>query len=219
MLLWLGFFIRFYKEENEKKSVYYFLGCVISVFFAIGMNEMFLALNIVISIFILSFLIHTKTTKILTYTPIFLVIISSSFFFISNPGIGNRFSMFEESRLDFSIYTILYKGLTDYFISLKNSTLNNPIFFIFIFVVYLKLVQNNIRVKLLTYKNYLAVLAIYFIATFSMLSAYYLPTGFEYGIPHRIYTSVWLVSQLFFSVFFVHILLGLNLSFFRNFSN
>jgi hypothetical protein len=205
-LLWMGAFFRFLKSKSELSRFLYFTACAFLIVCAMGINEMFLIINVGTMLF---FNIYTKSQypHLFKYSiTLFGVMLVSLLFFISNPGISERFSSFEETRSQFhfiEVFTLMFQHSTIISIKWFFKGLIMPLFLIWTIAF---LFKHNLFFNIEINKK-----AKYWVVTtlilfpFTMLFAFYIPMVDKY-VPERVYTSFFLVFQL--SLFMVVLLFG-----------
>jgi hypothetical protein len=185
-LLWMGSFIRSIKS-HEIKSKNRWLGiCSILLVCSMGMNEMFLVINSVSLLGVYIYLRKSESKGLQSFWPVLVSAIVSTLFFLSNPGISKRLLSFEEQNASSSLFDILLKSTIDFW---KESIhFLSYGFLILPFLILLMIYYKNAALSEFQHKILYTILA--FTAVLFSVLAFYLPMGFEDGIPIRIYTSI-----------------------------
>lgn len=203
-LLWMGSFLRYLNSPTESKRWFNFTITAIFIVCATGINEMFLIVNIA-TMFLL--IIYTKNnfSHLFRHAILLMVImITSMLFFVSNPGIAERFGSFEETRSRFHFLDVLHlmwQHSSSISIKWFFQGLLVPMFLLWT-IAFLKKHQLFFKVNL-SYR-WRVVVAIYLLLIpFLMLPAFYLPMV-DTELPERIFTSFFLVLQT--SIFLIILL-------------
>jgi hypothetical protein len=205
-LLWMGAFFIFLKSKYELSRFLYFTASAFLIVCAMGINEMFLIINVGTMLF---FNIYTKSQypHLFKYSiTLFGVMLVSLLFFISNPGISERFGSFEETRSQFhfiEVFTLMFQHSTIISIKWFFKGLIMPLFLIWTIAF---LFKHNLFFNLeINKKVKYWVVTILILLPFTMLFAFYIPMVDKY-VPERVYTSFFLVFQ--FSLFMIVLLFG-----------
>jgi hypothetical protein len=189
--LWVGCFLRYIADVKHRLMYCFFSN--IFLFLAIGINEMFLVLN-VISVGYLIYLDKVHNQRSVTHhIPIVITLLSSVLLFITSPGIIERWLYYYAPAEE----NIGYWGV------FKNSIIHFPFEFIriltengVIIAVVVLIATRFIKLQIAPFeklnqiqKNILFALCI--VTLYFMTLAFYIPAGrLETDFPNRIYTSI-----------------------------
>lgn len=205
--IWVGCFLR-YIADVKHRWVYCFFSNIF-LFLAIGINEMFLVLN-VISVGYLIYVDKVHNQRSVTHhIPIIITLLSSVLLFISSPGITERWLYyFAPAEENIGYWGVFKNSIThfpcDFFRILTESGVVIAVVvliatrFINLQIAPLGKLNQNQQIILFT----LCIVTLYF-----MTLAYYIPAGrLEIYFPNRIYTSI-NTGMVICLVFFIPILL------------
>lgn len=188
IFLWIGAYVRFI---HTNKSAWFFIAIVLLVL-SNGLNEMFLALNGVLSMVLVFYSFFNKKRRYAS-TLLLLSYIASTLFFITSPGITHRFESFSGSRASVTVSDMLTSSLSDFVKTLYDWIVLQPIFVLaaaWTGFYFSKLIPE----KFLSVKYSLAVLFCSLLLMYIMTMAYYIPMS-VHQYPDRVYGSV---QPLFF---------------------
>lgn len=193
-LLWVSTLIRFNKTESKLKKNIYFLLTAIFLVCSIGINEMMLITNAFLLLTLGMYQFFYLKREKYAYTLLSVLGLSSYAFFLSCPGISQRFSSFDNEHHGTHYDEIIGKSISHFGTELADWFSYSGFLLFFILVISLsfggvlkfdsKLPKLNLKVQLLLY-------LLGFMTVYIMTSAFYVPMGHEEFIPHRIYTSIW----------------------------
>lgn len=189
--LWVGCFLR-YIAEAKHRLVYYFFSNLF-LFLAIGINEMFLVLN-VMSVGYLIYIdkIHSQR-GIIHHIPIVITLLSSVLLFISSPGIAERWQMFTPPIVEnIGYWGVLKNSITHFsgeFIRILTESGIVIVFVILIATRFINLQATSLRN--LSSKQQIILFSLCIVTLYFMTWGFYLPAGrLETHFPERIYTSI-----------------------------
>lgn len=205
--LWTGCFIR-YMQRTRNANLWYSLSNIF-LFLDIGLNEMFLVLN-VITIGYLIFLDRQKNKVNTVYNlPIIVTLVSSVLLFVSSPGIAIRW--YDHPPVDDSVsYWVVFKDSISHFLdeflrlSVSSSVVVSLVFLLsfgFLNLKYTPLIS-------LDRKQQIMLLVLCIVTLYLMTWGYYLPLGRadHPHFPSRIYASIGtgiILCLIFFVPFFL----------------
>lgn len=195
-LLWLTFLAKFFRSTKESSKYMYFILCNVVLFAAMGINELYLIINLVLLGVIFLYLLIEKRRQAMEIIPILLTGLFSFLFFVSNPGISRRFKYYEGDHSEGHIGDLIPMSLSHFFSELFNWHTQHFILIPFLVFALLYLANNKLGRRIST-KVYLLLLLI-FIGIYVSLLAFYLPMGEADFVPNRIYTTIFLCVQLLF---------------------
>lgn len=187
--LWVGLFIFYIKSKlNHKKNILYVFSNLL-MFASIGINEMFLSLNILTVFILLGLDKKLNATNYYKNIPSILVLVVSVGLFISSPGIGSRYGSFHIEPTFNNLLISFSQALTDFAIVTKNVLFKNVSLVSLTFLVSLGFFDLHVQQSQI--KHLLFYLLVTIFVLFTMTIPYYFTIGVVVeGFPHRIYTSI-----------------------------
>lgn len=203
VFLWLTFLIKYYRTLNTKIANFWFLCASICLSAAIGMNEMFLPLNLFLLVGATWFFL--KKDKFYQLLPFLLVGLASFYLFLSSPGINERASSFVEERNFEYYYKNFLLSLRHFGLALYLWIVSTPFSILLSMAICLSLPT---KIRRILKQTPLFVILFLWIVLYSMIIPYYYGMGVYTYFPSRIYTSIVLG---FFLIFNLSLIYGLEL--------
>lgn len=203
-LLWMGFFLRSIESRVEKVRIVYAALSMILLICAMGINEMFLFINIA-SVFLLVLYVRVfKKVKVedVFYLPLLFTALACVAFFISNPGIKRRFLTQTSNYQDFSLLSVILKATHDFGLEVLRIIFSGGIFIFFIIYILVIIKSKKGTIFSDSFFN-VKWLSVGFFLIFTSTFAFYIPMGHENDIPVRIFSSINLLVLLWLTGFFV----------------
>ncbi len=193
-LLWVGsFFLFLKKKDGTRKHTWYIVSTVFMIC-NMGMNEMFLVLNVVTIICGFFYILNHHRAKLLLFWPFAVNGLVAILFFISNPGISKRFNSLNESPIN--IVPTLINSTVDFWQELIHFASYGAIILPTIILFFIHFAWNIVaNKKLLRY-----LISIPFFTLHISILAFYFPMGFQANAPGRVYTVVFFGLLLYFTL-------------------
>ncbi len=189
-LLWVSSYLYFMRAQNSTvKSILYFITNIL-LFLAIGINEMFLVLNLATLVVLVGYHSYKHQFKLIENLPILITFTLSFMLFASSPGILSRVDSLDVNPSSFAMIKSGFNGLKHYSISLAHILLFNVMIIPTLILIgsdFFQLSKIKLRASTIAMILILGLAVIY-----GMTLAYYLlmGTGLE-EYPNRIFTSIY----------------------------
>lgn len=183
-LLFLGTFLRGINEKFQKKRVAYFSVSYFLLTLCMGMNEMFLVINLFSIIILFGWLYHKSKIDKTAFTGLVIVWTICFLFFISNPGIKTRLSGNLIEYNDFNAHLLLFRSLKEFTVEFSRVVFSGGLFLISIFIV------SSFRLNIKLSKVYFLLILIGFAGVYFSTLAFYIPMGHEENLPVRMYSII-----------------------------
>lgn len=204
--LWVGCFLRY--VTNVKYALVYYFFSNLFLFLSVGINEMFLILN-VISVGYLIYVDALHNRRGISYhIPIVITLLSSVLLFISSPGITERLQMFIPKEENSSYWFVVQNSITHFFGEFIRILTRGGVVIAVVILIATRFINLEISPFWKLNQNQQIILFLLcIVTTYLMTWGFYLPAGrFELYFPKRIYTSIGsgvVISLITFAPFFL----------------
>ncbi len=188
--LWVGSFLRFIVGVKYKLAYYFFSN--LFLFLAIGINEMFLVLNVITVCYLIYLDVKKNKVSITYHIPIIITLLCSVLLFVSSPGILQRWKDFTPVKEDIGYWDILQNSVAHFSGEFLRLFAGNGVVIPVIFLIAAGLLNlKTIPFLKLNIKQQVVLFTLCIVTIYLMTWGFYIPAGrVETNFPHRVYTSI-----------------------------
>ncbi len=194
--LFIGSFCRYELAKSHIAKFVWVALSMVSLFCAIGMNEMFLPLHTILLavIIVRSWRFKKNLAEVL---PIILLGATCILFFVTSPGISVRAA---DNRMDGYYYLYPHRLLESviHYAMFTANLFTNPVLIVGALAISSLPINLVSSIEPFRLKNSVLIILALMLMSYLMLLPFYLPMQTEPGIPLRIYTTVTLLHILAF---------------------
>lgn len=189
--LWVGCFLRYRANEKPRLGYYFFSNLLL--FLAVGLNEMFLVLNVISVGYLVYIDIQKNKVGVTLHLPIIITLVSSVLLFISSPGTTERWlHHIPPAEENIGYWVVVQNSITHFVGEFFRVLTKSGIVIAAAFLIsgrFLNLKTNSFIP--LNQRHTIRLFALCIIVLYLMTWGFYLPMGqTEPHFPQRIYTSI-----------------------------